>query len=60
MFEQFTNWRKSWHSNPNGECVEVANDAQQVAVRDTENRSGPVLAVPASAWRAFTARLAKD
>ncbi|MGH3188950.1 MAG: DUF397 domain-containing protein [Streptosporangiaceae bacterium] len=38
------NWRKSTHSSGNGgECVEVADHARSVLVRDTKDRSGPLL-----------------
>ena len=47
-------WRKSSYSGSNGgECVEVAT-AGAVLVRDTADRSGPVLTFTAEAWRAFT------
>jgi hypothetical protein len=47
-------WRKSSYSGANGgECVEVATTADAVMVRDTKDRNGDVLSVPASAWRAF-------
>jgi Domain of unknown function (DUF397) len=47
-------WRKSSCSGSNGgECVEVAA-AGAVLVRDTADRSGPVLTFSAEAWRAFT------
>jgi hypothetical protein len=53
-----TRWRKASYSNQNGSCVEVAQTrAGNVAVRDTTDRSGPVLRVPPSAWRALTAEL---
>ena len=50
-------WRKSSHSNANGgNCVEVAT-TDVVLIRDTTNRDGETLSVPASAWRAFAADL---
>ncbi|WP_199443394.1 DUF397 domain-containing protein [Umezawaea beigongshangensis] len=45
-------WRKSSHSGGNGGCVEVAWPSG-VAVRDSKNVSGPRLAFPVPAWRAF-------
>jgi len=49
-----SNWRKSSYSGSNGgECVEVAT-AVAVLVRDTTDRSGPVLTFTAEAWRTFT------
>jgi hypothetical protein len=49
-----SNWRKSSYSGSNGgECVEVASMAGAVLVRDTTDRSGPVLTFTADAWRAF-------
>ena len=48
------NWRKSSYSGANGgECVEVANAANVLIVRDTKHRDGYELRVPADAWRAF-------
>jgi hypothetical protein len=52
-----SNWRKSSYSGDNGgECVEVAS-AEAVQVRDTADRSGPVLTFTADAWQAFTATI---
>jgi hypothetical protein len=46
-------WRKSTYSGSNGgECVEVAS-AGAVLIRDTTDRTGPVLTFSAKAWRAF-------
>lgn len=49
-------WRKASYSAENGNCVELASN-KTILVRDTEDRHGVTLSLPASAWRAFTARL---
>jgi hypothetical protein len=37
-------WRKSSYSgNGGGSCIEVADQAARVLVRDTQDRTGPVL-----------------
>ncbi|WP_320065284.1 DUF397 domain-containing protein [Micromonospora sp. RTGN7] len=48
-------WRKSTRSNTaGGECVEVADNLPDVvAVRDSKDPSGPVLAFSPQTWRAF-------
>jgi hypothetical protein len=49
-------WRKSTYSTGNGgDCVEVAPAARGMLIRDTKNRQGFVLSVPAEAWRKFIA-----
>jgi hypothetical protein len=51
-------WRTStYSSNGGGECVEVANTASAVRVRDTTNRDGGTLVFGADAWERFTATL---
>jgi Domain of unknown function (DUF397) len=50
-------WRKASYSGNSGNCVEVADTARVVLVRDTTNRNGVTLAVPAEAWQAFTSKL---
>ena len=51
-------WRKSSYSGGSGgNCVEVANAASTVMVRDTRDRDGGTLAFTAGAWKAFTASL---
>ena len=46
-------WRKSSYSNANGgDCVEVGH-GNGALIRDTKNRDGFTLAVPAEAWSAF-------
>jgi hypothetical protein len=57
MAEQVVNWRKS-SASANGEaCVEVGNSADTIAIRDTTDRGGSTLSVPATAWTAFLATL---
>jgi hypothetical protein len=48
------NWRKSSYSAAgNGDCVEVAVQPEQVAVRDSKNATGPTLAFSPTTWRTF-------
>lgn len=52
-------WRKSSYSGGSGgNCVEIADRAGRVLVRDTKQAgTGPVLAFTASAWRRFAGEL---
>jgi hypothetical protein len=51
-------WRKSSYSAAEGACVEVGrHSAPSVLVRDTTDRTGPVLTFPPRTWRAFAAHL---
>jgi hypothetical protein len=53
-------WFKSSYSTGNGgECVEVADTAGTVHIRDSKVRSGPLLAVTPEAWAGLV-RLAAD
>ena len=48
-------WRKASYSSTNGSCVEVGQiPAGAIAVRDTTDRTGPVLCIPPAAWRKLT------
>jgi hypothetical protein len=48
------NWRTSSYPGADGgECVEVASTPGTVTARDTKDRNGPALNVPAKAWRMF-------
>lgn len=50
-------WRKSsYSSGSGGQCVEVASDAG-VMIRDTTDRDGTTLNVPAAAWQTFLGTL---
>jgi hypothetical protein len=46
-------WRTSTKSQDNGGCVEVADLAEHVAVRDSKNPDGPVLVFTAFEWECF-------
>ena len=52
-------WRKaSYSGNNGGDCVEAGvADRGRVLVRDTGNRDGASLDIPAEAWERFTASL---
>ena len=47
-------WRKSSCSGNGGsDCVEVGGRGDRVLVRDTKNRTGPVLEITPGVWRRF-------
>lgn len=51
-------WRKSTRSGSHGDCVEVAGNLPgAIAVRDSKDRGGPVLAFTPDEWGAFVARV---
>ncbi|MEC3978546.1 DUF397 domain-containing protein [Amycolatopsis sp. H20-H5] len=52
-----TTWCKSSYSGTQVNCVEVAV-AQVVRIRDTKDRTGGALALPANAWAAFVRGIA--
>ena len=58
MTDSRAGWRKSSYSGNNGgACVEVANAARDVVVRDTTDRAGVVLSLSPGAWRALLAEV---
>jgi Domain of unknown function (DUF397) len=50
-------WRKSSRSSDVANCIEAAFAGPVVAVRDSKNPTGGVLALPAPTWTAFTTAL---
>ena len=51
-------WRTSSYSGTNGgQCVEVGNNASLIAVRDSKDPGGSVLAFAAATWVAFAERV---
>jgi hypothetical protein len=52
-------WRTSSHSGDNGACVEVRQVDGRVEVRDSKDRSGPVLTFSPAEWLAFVDRARK-
>ncbi|WP_433467825.1 DUF397 domain-containing protein [Spirillospora sp. CA-128828] len=59
MSPQHRHWRKSSHSTPNGDCVEVGRSHQgTIGVRDTKHGdSGPILDFSAREWAVFIQRI---
>lgn len=47
------NWHKSTRSSSNGDCVEARASHDVVQMRDSKDKSGPVLAFSADAWQSF-------
>jgi Domain of unknown function (DUF397). len=52
-----TNWRRSSYSGGNGNCVEVAELGDVIALRDSKNPDGPRLTVGRHAWSALLCNL---
>ncbi|MEH1014222.1 DUF397 domain-containing protein [Micromonospora sp. CPCC 206060] len=50
-------WFKSSRSSNNAACIEVRFVGGAVDVRDTKDRTGPVLAFDATAWTSFVTGL---
>ena len=51
-------WRTPKPSTGNGQCVEVGQGPQVIAVRDSKDPGGPVLVCNPRAWRALLHGLA--
>jgi hypothetical protein len=48
-----TEWTKASRSSNGGECVEVRRHGGMIEVRDSKDRSGPVLRFTGPEWEAF-------
>ncbi|MFE9559106.1 DUF397 domain-containing protein [Streptomyces sp. NPDC006703] len=47
-------WRKSsYSSGDTGNCIEIAELANQVGIRDSKIKNGPALVVPTRVWSSF-------
>ncbi|AWN26899.1 DUF397 domain-containing protein [Streptomyces sp. NEAU-S7GS2] len=47
-------WFKSSYSGSSGDdCIEIATSPTTIHIRDSKDKAGPQLAVPAGAWAAF-------
>ena len=53
MTDEYAGWRTS-STCDGGACAEVGQGPGTVAVRDTEDRSGPVLRFRTADWAGFT------
>ena len=54
-------WRKSSHSNPSGDCVELAELAGgSIVVRNSRHPSGPTIRCTRAAMEAFLRIVKKD
>jgi hypothetical protein len=51
------NWRKSKASTADGGCVEAATGGESVLLRDSHDRSGPILVVSPRQWSTFLRRI---
>jgi len=53
MSDEVVTWTKSTYSGNNGGCVEWATLGDRIGVRDSKDKSGPVLTFDPPAWQSF-------
>lgn len=59
--EDVRGWRKaSYSGNNGGACIEVANGARTVTVRDSKDKNGPHLEISRETWHSFISRIQRD
>ncbi len=46
-------WIKASYSGEGDNCIEVARDGDSIAVRDSKDKTGPILRFTSTAWREF-------
>ncbi|POX42542.1 DUF397 domain-containing protein [Streptomyces sp. Ru73] len=46
-------FKSSYSSGEGGECVEVARSRETIHVRDSKDKTGPVLSIAPAGWAAF-------
>lgn len=53
-------WRKAQRSVNNGQCVEVTQTGDMIAIRDSKDPTGPVLIYGPAEFRAFLDDVKRD
>jgi hypothetical protein len=52
---QIASWRVATYTGASGgNCVEVGDADRAILVRDSKDRAGRTLTIPATAWQSFT------
>jgi hypothetical protein len=61
MEDTHLSWRKSSYSGNGGAtCIEVADNNSRVLVRDTQDKTGPMLRFTPNAWRRLVDQVRSD